>query len=267
MTSISVAGCAGRMGQRLIWAISENSNGHLHSAFEMQGHPLIGRDSGTVAGIGENGVSIKAGVETIVGSQVLIDFTSPEGTVANLRFCESHGINMVIATTGLSDDHKRLIHEAAKKCAIVFAPNMGVGVNVLLSIVKQAAAILGSDYDIEIIETHHNKKKDAPSGTALGLAEAAAQGRNLSLAQSAIHGRSGQVGARPKNEIGIHAVRGGDIIGEHTVLFAGPGEKIEISHSVITRDVFAKGAIRAALFLADKKTGLYDMQEVLGLKS
>jgi len=265
MVKVAVAGCAGRMGQRILWALSESTQAKVCAAFEIKGHPLAGRDCGMVAGIGENGVRITDSVESILGADVLIDFTSPDSTEANIRFCEKNGIRMVVATTGLTAAQKELITGASKKMAIVFAPNMGVGINVLLSVVKKIASVLGETYDIEIVEAHHNKKKDAPSGTALRLAEAAAAGLDISLADHAVYGRQGLVGARKKKEIGIHAVRGGDIIGEHTVIFAGPGEKIEVSHSVITRDVFAKGAVRAAEFLSAKQSGLYTMQDVLGL--
>jgi 4-hydroxy-tetrahydrodipicolinate reductase len=265
MVKVAVAGCAGRMGQRILWAFSESAQAKVCAAFEIQGHPLLGRDSGMVAGINENNVKITDSVESILGADVLIDFTSPDALEANVRFCEKNGIGMVAATTGLSAAQKELLANAAKKVAIVFAPNMGVGINVLLSVVKKIASVLGETYDIEIVEAHHNKKKDAPSGTALGLAEAAAAGLDVSLDEHAVYGRQGLVGARKRKEIGIHAVRGGDIIGEHTVIFAGPGEKIEVSHSVLTRDVFAKGAVRAAEFLSGKRPGLYSMQDVLGL--
>lgn len=265
MVKVAVAGCAGRMGQRLLWAFSESALAKVSAAFEIKGHPLLGHDSGMVAGIGGNNILITDSVESILGADVLIDFTLPDSTEANIRFCEKNGISMVIATTGLNAAQKDLIASAAKKTAIVFAPNMGVGINVLLSIIKKIASVLGDAYDIEIVEAHHNKKKDAPSGTALGLAEAAAAGLDVSLADHAVYGRQGLVGPRPRKEIGIHAVRGGDIIGEHTVIFAGPGEKIEVSHSVLTRDVFAKGAVRAAEFLSGKRSGLYTMQDVLGL--
>ena len=265
MIKVAVAGCAGRMGQRILWALSESTRARLCAAFEIQAHRLVGHDSGIVAGLGENRVEIADSVEAAADCDVLIDFTSPASTETNIRFCLKHGISMVVATTGLSPAQKKLINAASKKIAVVFAPNMGVGINVLLSIVKKIAAVLGDSYDIEIIEAHHNQKKDAPSGTALGLAEAAAAGLNISLRDHAVYGRKGLVGARKKKEIGIHAVRGGDIIGEHSVIFAGPGEKIEVSHSVITRDVFAKGAVRAAEFLGSRKRGLFTMQDVLKL--
>jgi 4-hydroxy-tetrahydrodipicolinate reductase len=265
MVKVAVAGCAGRMGQRILWAVSENPQLKLGAAFEAGAHPLVGRDSGIVAGLGENGVKITDAVESAQGCDVLIDFTAPAATAEHLRFCEASGIRMVIATTGLSARQQEAVVLVSKKIGVVYAPNMGVGINVLLSVIKRVASALGEDYDVEIIEAHHNKKMDAPSGTALGLAQAVAEGLEVSLKDHAVYGRQGMVGPRKKKEIGLHAVRGGDIIGEHTVLFAGPGEKIEISHSVITRDVFAKGAIRAALFLSGKPAGLYTMQDVLGL--
>ncbi len=267
MIKTAVAGCAGRMGQSIISALSESAHAKTAVAYEVKNHPFVGRDSGLVAGVGENKVLIADSVEAAKGCDVLIDFTTPDSTEANIRFCEKNNIKMIIATTGLGEAQKELIKQASQKIAIVFAPNMGVGINVLLDIVKKMASLLGDSYDIEIVETHHNKKKDAPSGTALGLAEAVAEGLNVGLDTHAVYGRRGMVGARKKKEIGIHAVRGGDIIGEHTVIFAGNGEKIEVSHSVISRDVFAKGAVRATEFLAGRKSGLYNMQDVLGLRA
>jgi 4-hydroxy-tetrahydrodipicolinate reductase len=265
MIKVAVAGCAGRMGRRILWALSESARAKLHVAFEIPLHGLIGHDSGLAAGLGENNVEIADSVNAALGCDVLIDFTVPASTEENLRFCRNHGINIVVATTGLSPAQKKLIAAASKKIAVVYSPNMGVGVNVLLSLVKKMAAALGDAYDIEIVEMHHNQKKDAPSGTALALGEAAAQGLKVALKDSAVYGRKGMVGARRKKEIGIHAVRGGDVIGEHAVIFAGPGEKIELSHSVITRDVFARGAVRAAEFISTRKRGLFTMQDVLGL--
>jgi 4-hydroxy-tetrahydrodipicolinate reductase len=262
---LAVSGAAGRMGQRIIAFSSESSVLKFAAAFDMATHPKIGDDAGVIAGIAPTGVLLSDSVVAAKGCDVLIDFTAPEASELHLRFCVENGIRLVVGTTGLSEQMKLKIKEASKSIAVVFAPNMGVGINVLLSVVKKIANTLGEQYDVEIIEAHHNKKKDAPSGTALGLAEAVAEGLEVSLSEKAVYGRSGMVGARPKKEIGIHAVRGGDIIGEHTVMFSGPGEKIEISHSVITRDVFAKGAVRAAEFLAGKKNGLYNMQDVLGL--
>lgn len=266
MIPVSVAGCAGRMGRRILWAVLHESGLSLHSAFEAHGHPLIGRDAGALAGLTDAGVAVASSVEAARGSRVLIDFTAPEASERHLRFCAEHEIALVLATTGFSDAQKALVHETARRVPVVYAPNMGIGVNVILGLVRQAARILGSEFDIEVIEAHHNQKKDAPSGTAFGLAEAAAEGRKLRLAESAVYGRHGTPGARKPSEIGIHAIRGGDIVGEHTVLFAGPGEKIEISHSALSRDIFAHGAVRASLFAAGRAPGLYDMQDVLGLK-
>ncbi len=263
---IAVAGAAGRMGQRIIAFVSDNSKLRLGAAYEFSSHPKVGEDSGLTAGISSNGIAISDSSLAALGCKVLIDFTTPDSTEKNVAFCVENGINLVVGSTGLSEKIKEDIKKASQKIAVVFAPNMGVGINVLLSVVRDIAKRLGDDYDIEIIEAHHNKKKDSPSGTALGLAEAVAEGIGVSLSEAVVNGRHGLVGARPKREIGIHAVRGGDIIGEHTVLFAGPGEKIEISHSVVTRDVFAKGAVKAAEFLLDKRNGLYDMQDVLKLR-
>ena len=266
MVKVAVAGCAGRMGQRIVCAVDQSAIVGLGAGFEKKGHGAVGKDIGFVAGIEEKKITIGDSVNVATGCGAIIDFTAADATEANVAFARKQGINMVIGTTGFAEAQKQAISQAARDIAIVFAPNFGVGINVLLNVVKRVASVVGSSFDIEVIEAHHNKKKDAPSGTALGLAEAAAAGLKISLKDHAVYGRQGNVGARKQNEIGIHAIRGGDIIGEHTVMFAGSGEKIEISHSVVTRDVLAQGAVRAAEFLCEKKSGLFDMQDVLGLK-
>jgi 4-hydroxy-tetrahydrodipicolinate reductase len=207
----------------------------LGSGFERKDHADIGKDVGINAGIPEKGVKIEDSPGSAKACRVSIDFTVPEALEENLKYCEANNINLVIGTTGLSDGQKKALKAASEKIAVVFAPNMGVGINVLLNVVKNISATLGDNYDIEIIEAHHNKKKDSPSGSALGLAEAAAQGRGLSVKDHAVYGRQGAVGARKKDEIGIHAIRGGDIIGEHTVLFSGAGCWTRIKDSITCR--------------------------------
>lgn len=265
MVKIAVAGCAGRMGNRIIACLEGDKSLVLAAGFEAKGHPAVGGDIGLCAGLGEKGIAVSDSPGCAAGCAVMVDFTVAQATLRNLEFCVKNRINMVIGTTGLPSTAKKAVRSAADRIAVVMAPNMGVGVNVLLALVRRAAEVLGPPYDIEVIEAHHNQKKDAPSGTALALARAAAEGRKLNLEKAAVYGRSGMPGPRKKGEIGIHAIRGGDIIGEHTVLFAGPGEKIEMVHSVVTRDALARGAVRAAAFVGRKKKGLFTMQDVLGL--
>ena len=207
-----------------------------------------------------------ADLASVDGADVLIDFTRPEATLAHLRTCTAAGVNMVIGTTGFDDAGKQAIAAAAKKIAIVFAPNMGVGVNAMLKLLEQAARILDEGYDVEIIETHHKHKVDAPSGTALKMGEVVAEARGQKLKDVAVYAREGNVGERKAGAIGFASIRGGDVIGDHTVLFAGIGERVEITHKASNRMTYAIGSMRAARFLAGRRTGLYDMFDVLGIK-
>lgn len=266
MTRIAVTGAAGRMGQRIIQVLRETADLELGAAVEHGGHPRLGEDAGLVAGGAPSGVTISDSLEmALTGCPVLIDFTTPEATLANLAVCRRLGTAMVIGTTGLANDQKDWIQEAAGTIPIVFAPNMSIGVNVCLRILKDLTRILGGDFEAEIVELHHNKKKDAPSGTALRMGEVIAEAAGRDFAEAAVFSRHGLIGARKKEEIGLQTVRGGDIVGEHTVYFIGMGERIELSHRAMTRDMFARGAVRAAQWLAGKKAGLYDMQDVLGI--
>jgi len=250
------------MGRALIELVLRSADLELAGALEASGSPLIGRDAGELTGR-PNGVRISSG---FASGDCLIDFTRPQGTLANLDHCLAEGMRMVIGTTGFTAPQNQRIAEAAKRIAIVQAPNMSAGVNVAITLAERAARALGEGYDVEIIEAHHRHKVDAPSGTALafGAAIAGAQGRDL--ARDAVHGRKGDVGERKPGSIGFHAVRGGDIVGEHTVMFAGEGERIEITVRSVSRATYAVGALRAARFLAGKPAGLYDMRDVLGLK-
>ncbi|MFC0131004.1 4-hydroxy-tetrahydrodipicolinate reductase [Massilia eurypsychrophila] len=267
MTSmkIAVAGAGGRMGKMLIEAIAKAPDAELTGALGVAGSPKIGTEA--AAFLGQSGsVAIVADLATgLAGARCLIDFTRPEGTLKHLAYCAEHGIAMVIGTTGFDDAGKAAIRAAADKIAIVFAPNMSVGVNLTLKLLEMAAKALAEGYDIEIIEAHHRHKVDAPSGTALKMGEVIADALGRDLKECAVYGREGVTGERDPSTIGFATIRGGDIVGDHTVLFAGDGERIEISHKSSSRVTYAHGALRAARFLADKQTGLYDMQDVLAL--
>ena len=263
--NIAVAGASGRMGKMLVEAIGDAPDTVLSGALDVAASPAIGSDPAAFLGR-PSGVAIASSLATgLAGARCLIDFTRPEGTLAHLAYCAEHGIAMVIGTTGFDDAGKAAIRAASEKTAIVFAPNMSVGVNVTLKLLELAAKSLSEGYDIEIIEAHHRHKVDAPSGTALKMGEVIADALGRDLAQCAVYGREGVTGARDPSTIGFATIRGGDIVGDHTVLFAGDGERIEISHKSSSRVTYAHGALRAARFLADKTHGLYDMQDVLAL--
>ena len=262
---IAVAGASGRMGRMLVEAIARAPDVELAGALDVAGSPGLGQDAAAFLGQ-PAGVAIESDLARgLAGARCLIDFTRPEGTLAHLAYCAEHGIAMVIGTTGFDDAGKAAIRAAAETTAIVFAPNMSVGVNVTLKLLEMAARSLSEGYDIEIIEAHHRHKVDAPSGTALKMGEVIADALGRDLKQCAVYGREGVTGERDPSTIGFATIRGGDIVGDHTVLFAGDGERIEISHKSGSRVTYAHGALRAARFLADKTTGLYDMQDVLAL--
>ncbi|MDB5049300.1 MAG: dapB [Fibrobacteres bacterium] len=264
---IVVLGAKGRMGQMVLQACAQKQKGEnpllrVVGAVESSSSPNLGQKTG-VEGID---VSITSELEPLLRpGVVVIDFTSPQSSLSALAAIRKHGAAHVLCTTGLSPAEKQIVAEAAKTVPIVMAPNMSIGVTLMFRVAEMVAKVLGEDFDVEIIEAHHNQKKDSPSGTALGFAEAVARGHGVDLEAKANYGREGLVGARPKGEIGIHAVRGGDIVGDHTVLFAGDGERIELKHMAHSRMTFAQGAVKAALFLAGKQSGIYDMFDVLGL--
>jgi 4-hydroxy-tetrahydrodipicolinate reductase len=266
MANVVVTGAAGRMGIQIIRMVKEAEGLVLSGAAERPGFPS-GQDAGAVAGLGPSGVTIVNTLEkALAGADVVIDFTSFEASVRHAALCAEKGIALVIGSTGFTPDAKAWVAEAAKRVPIVLSPNMSVGVNVMFDLVRRAAEILGDAYDIELVELHHNLKKDAPSGTAMRLAEVAAQARGFDPATELNFGRQGLVGERPAREIGVQTVRGGDIVGEHTVFYCGKGERLEITHRAMSRDQFARGAVRAAQWLVGKAPGLYDMADVLGLK-
>lgn len=264
---VAIVGAAGRMGGRLIHAVREADGLEVAGATERPGHPQLGMDAGLVAGAGELGIPISDDLATVMASaDILIDFTFPEVTLANLRICADLGKKMVSGSTGFNAEQKAQVAAFAERIPVVLAPNMSVGVNACFKLLKEAAGILGDDFDVEIVEMHHNKKKDAPSGTAVRMGEVVAEALDRDYDRVANYHREGMCGERPAGEIGMQTVRGGDIVGEHTVYFVGMGERIEISHRAMSRDMFARGAARACQWLAEKPAGLYDMQDVLGLK-
>ncbi len=263
---VAVAGASGRMGRMLIEALLDAPDAALAGALDLAGSPALGQDAGAALGRG-TGVVVTDELRVGLGSaQVLIDFTRPEGTLAHLAMCRELGVQMVIGTTGFSDAQKASIAAQARHIAIMMAPNMSVGVNVVLKLLDQAARGLGEGYDIEVIEAHHRHKVDSPSGTALQMGEVLAAALGRDLKQCAVYARQGHTGERDASTIGFSSIRGGDIVGDHSVLFAGTGERIEISHKSSSRLSYAQGSLRAARFLADKPSGLYDMNDVLGLR-
>jgi 4-hydroxy-tetrahydrodipicolinate reductase len=266
MMKIAIAGATGRMGKMLIEAILNQPDAQLVGALEHPACPQLGEDAGAFLGK-KTGVAITADVAKVLAeAEFLIDFTRPEGTMAHLAVAETTKTKMIIGTTGLSSEQIDHLKKASEKLAIVFAPNMSVGVNVTFKLLEIASKMLNQGYDIEIIEAHHRHKVDAPSGTALKMGEVIADALDKKLDEIAVYAREGHTGERKEGSIGFATIRGGDIVGDHTVLFAGEGERIEISHKSSSRQSYAQGSLRAARFLQNQTTGLYDMQQVLGLR-
>jgi 4-hydroxy-tetrahydrodipicolinate reductase len=262
---VAIAGSGGRMGKVLLECVAQADDLVLHAALEHGGSALLKLDASVLGGT--RGISITDDAEqALQNADVLIDFTRPEGTLHHLEICRKHGVNMVIGTTGFNAQQKAQLGAAAQDIGIMFAPNMSVGVNLVFKLLETASRVLANGYDIEIIEAHHRHKVDAPSGTALGMGEVVARTLGRDLEQCAVYGREGVTGERDPSTIGFATVRGGDIVGDHTVLYAGIGERIEITHKASSRATFALGALRAARFLQANKAGLYDMQDVLDLK-
>jgi 4-hydroxy-tetrahydrodipicolinate reductase len=266
MIKVGVVGAAGRMGRMLVSAVNESEKMELAGASEAEGNSFVGFDAGELAGVGKLGVLISDNLEDLFEkADAIIDFTAPVVTVKNAALAAKHKKALIIGTTGLSKDEQSIIDEASKQTVIIQAPNMSVGVNLLFALVEKVSSILDDDFDIEIFEAHHNKKKDAPSGTAVGLGKAAAKGRGVSLDDVGVLSREGIVGEREKGEIGFSTMRGGNIVGEHTVFYVGGEERIEISHKANSRKIFANGAIKAVIWSENKSSGLYSMIDVLGL--
>ena len=267
MSNIAVIGAAGRMGKTLIEAIAATEGADLSAALEHPDSSLIGADAGELAGIGRNNIQVVASLHDVADDfDVLIDFSIPAVTAANAAFCLEHGKKMVIGTTGLDDNQLQQVQMASQTNAICMASNYATGVNLCFKLAELAASVLGDEVDIEISEAHHRHKIDAPSGTALSLGESVASALGRDLKDVAVYGREGQTGARDRQTIGFATVRAGDIVGDHTVLFAAEGERIEITHKASSRMAFARGAVRAANWLASRESGLFDMQDVLGLR-
>jgi 4-hydroxy-tetrahydrodipicolinate reductase len=264
---VAVVGAAGRMGKNLIEAVGMTKGLELTAATEHPNSSLIGADAGEVAGVGKLGVTIAADLSAVVNDfDVVIDFTGLAPTLNHLSICREHGKKIVIGTTGFDDAQKAQIADASKDIGVVFAPNMSVGVNLCFKLLDLAARVMGDDSDIEIIEAHHRHKLDAPSGTAVRMGEVVADALGRDLAKVAVYGREGQTGERERETIGFETIRAGDVVGEHTVWFATEGERVEITHKASSRMTFAKGAARAAAWLESKDAGLFDMQDVLGLR-
>ncbi|WP_269498162.1 4-hydroxy-tetrahydrodipicolinate reductase [Castellaniella sp. S9] len=259
---IAIAGAGGRMGRMLIEAVLDTADLRLTVALERPGAASLGEDAGAFLGR-DTGVRTTDDLDALAGADCLIDFTRPEGTLAHLEACVRHGVKAVIGTTGLDAAGKQAIRAASQKTAIVFAPNMSVGVNATLKLLDMAARLLNSGYDVEVFEAHHRNKVDAPSGTALAMGEAVARAWGVSLDEVADWARHGNTGVRETGHIGFSVVRGGDIVGDHTVYFCGTGERIEITHRSSSRATYAQGSLRAARYLARKEFGLFDMQDVL----
>lgn len=264
---IAIAGSAGRMGRTLIEVVLKDDETHLTAALEQADSAFLGKDAGELVGAAPCGIAVNADFDmALAGVDCLIDFTRPAGTIAHLAACRRRGVAMVIGTTGIEMEHKLQIQDASRDIPIVFAPNMAIGVNLVFKLLDMAARVLSQGYDIEVIEAHHRHKIDAPSGTALRMGEVVAEALGRDLSKCAVYGREGVTGERDPSTIGFATVRGGDIVGDHTVLFAGTGERVEITHKAASRIPYAQGSLRAARFLKGRKNGLYDMQDVLGLR-
>jgi len=267
MIKVVVAGAAGRMGCRLVSLVRDSTALALAGALEWKGHHAVGEDAGETAGSGRVGITITEDLPALMErGEVVIDFSSPEATLQHLRIVAQHHRAMVVGTTGFSPDELDELKTLARQVPCVFSPNMSVGINLVYKIISEMAKTLGEDYDIEVIEAHHRLKKDAPSGTALKIADVLARAMNRDLTQVGVYARKGIIGERVKGEIGIQTIRAGDIVGDHTVIFGGMGERIEVTHRASSRDTFARGALRAARWVVRQPPGLYDMMDVLGLR-
>lgn len=264
---IGVCGAGGRMGRNLIAAVFERDDTELTAALARPGSSLVGVDAGELAGQGAIGVTVSDDLQAVLpGVDALIDFTLPEPASAHVAACADAGVPLVLGTTGFDAEQSQGVATAARRIPLVHAANYSVGVTLSLRLMATAARALGEDYDVEIVEAHHRHKVDAPSGTALRMGEAVAAARDTDLGACAVHGRQGHTGERDRGTIGLHAVRGGDVVGDHTVLFLGQGERLELSHRASSRMTFARGAVRSALWVREQSPGLYDMEDVLGLK-
>ncbi|MDX1451381.1 MAG: 4-hydroxy-tetrahydrodipicolinate reductase [Oleiphilaceae bacterium] len=267
MTRIAVTGAIGRMGKMLIAATADNNDAQLSAAIVLPDSSVIGADAGELAGLGKNGVKVVGQLAEVINDfDVLIDFTAPDATLENARLCAEHGKGLVVGTTGFTPEQEEALLATTSQLAMCKAANFSTGVNVCLNLLRRAAEALGEGYDVEIVEAHHRHKVDAPSGTALAMGQSVADALGRDLRSVAVYGREGQTGARDSDTIGFATVRGGDVVGDHTVMFMADGERVEITHKASSRMAFANGAVRAAVWLASQAPGLYDMRDVLGLK-
>ncbi|MEA2013645.1 MAG: 4-hydroxy-tetrahydrodipicolinate reductase [Verrucomicrobiota bacterium] len=268
MIKTAIIGAAGRMGINLINCVLADPELELSGAVEYNAHPDLGKDIGLIIGKGETGIILTDNIANVANqSDAIIDFSSADSAADNAKVCAETDTAFVLGTTGVSEESTKIMQElASKNGRIVFAPNMSIGVNLLFHLSSKVAKILGTDYDIEVVEMHHRRKKDAPSGTAVRMAEILADARGLSYQDDVKHGREGFTGERTVDEIGVHALRGGDVVGDHTIIYAADGERVELTHKASSRETFAKGALRAVKFLHKASPALYDMQDVLGLK-
>lgn len=267
MIKTVIAGAAGRMGGTITRLVHADKDLELVGAFEKMGHPKIGQDVGELVGLGKVGIEVSGGLEEVIErGEVIIDFTFHTASLNHLRMAKAHDKAIVIGTTGFTEEEMKEVKDMAPEVRCVLSPNMSIGVNLLFRIIPEIAKVLGEDYDIEIVEMHHRMKKDAPSGTAVKLAQLLAQALGRDLDRVGIYSRKGIVGERKSEEIGVLALRGGDVVGEHTVFFAGLGERIEVTHRASSRETFARGALRAAKWIVHQEKGLYDMLDVLGLR-
>ncbi len=265
MIKIIVSGAGGRMGKMIIACAEDEEGIEITGAVDRPGHPDLGSDAGELSGRGKIGVLLVDDLSGVIGEgDVVIDFSSPVSSLANAGVAAKYRKSLVVGTTGFLPEEEKRLEESVRGIACVFSPNMSVGVNLFFKLVEEVAGKLGDEYDIEIVEAHHRLKKDAPSGTAMELARCAAAGRRRNLTDIAVYGREGMVGERPRGQIGIHAVRAGDIVGDHTIIFSTPGERMELIHRAHSRNTFARGSLRAARFVVAAPPGLYSMQDVLG---
>ena len=266
MVKVTILGASGKMGKANIEVFNNDDDVKIVGAVEREGSPYIDHDAGAVAGVGEIGVKIVSKLEDVIAdTDVVVDFTSTQSTLKNLETVKNYGKSIVIGTTGFTFEEREKIKETSKTIAIVFSPNMSIGINTLFYLVRKAVELLGNNFETEIVEIHHDLKKDAPSGTALEFGRVIAEAKGLNFDNVALYGREGQVGKRKRDEIGILAVRVGDVVGEHTIIFGAPGERVEFVHKASSRKTFASGALRAVKFVAKKSSGLYTMEDVLGI--
>ncbi len=268
MRRVVVPGAAGKMGRAIVQVLSATEESRLVGAVERAGSPAVGSDAGALSGIAPLGVTVGDSLPSALaaGADVVIDFTAPAATAAQAQAAVAAGVALVVGTTGLGVAEHEAVRRAAERVPVVLSPNMSVGVNVLFDLITAAAKSLGEGFDLEVVEFHHRQKRDAPSGTAMRMAEVLATATNRDLGECGVFGRYGETGTRRPSEIGVMTVRGGDVVGDHTAYFLGLGERLEITHRASSRETFARGAVRAALWLAGRKPGLYDMQDVLGLR-